>query len=161
MRRPRVLPELEGRPIQVVLSPQGSQWAASSIPRRIIYLDPEVLVQRGEFERILIHEIFHFAWVRLSNQARWDWEAVLRAEIEACAVGELGWSAERRKLKLTRAQMRSRGSMWRIYACESFCDTGAWMYSGLRKHEEFTLHRRAAWRRQRWFEKAFSGAIRI
>ena len=28
---------------------------------------------------------------------------------------------------------------WREYCCESFCDTAAWMYSGVERHEEFTL----------------------
>ena len=64
-------PELAGRPIRVeVRRSLGSHLAGASIPRRLILLDAAVFARRGEFERILIHELFHFAWVRLSNQQR-------------------------------------------------------------------------------------------
>ena len=47
----------------------GANSAATSIPGRLILLDASVLARHGEFERILVHEIFHFAWVHLSNPA--------------------------------------------------------------------------------------------
>jgi hypothetical protein len=148
-----VLPPLSGRPIRVEIRPSlGPHHAATSIPRRLILLDAEVLARRGEFERILIHEIFHFAWVRLSNATRRDWERLLQHDTSG---GELGWSAEWRKAKLTPHHMRMRSLAWRRYACESFCDTAAWLYSGLRAHDEFTLalpHRR---KRRIWFRCAF------
>src|SRR5205085_12499768 len=102
-----VLPPLAGRPIRVeVRRSLGPHLAATDIPRRRILLDAQVLALRGEFERILIHEIFHFAWVRLSNQTLWSWESVLQAELARAksnkGSGELGWSAEWRKHKLTR-----------------------------------------------------------
>ena len=80
----------------------GPHLAATHIPRRRILLDAGLLrADPGEFERILVHEIFHFAWVRLSNQTRRSWEGVLAAELAARARGELGWSSEWRKNKLT------------------------------------------------------------
>jgi len=146
-----LLPDLDGAPIRVVVRASlGPHLAATSIPRRVIYLDREVLVARGDFERIMVHELFHFAWVRLSNQTRWDWERLLARELRRRAKGELGWSAEWRKEKLTSTDIRGRKPKWRHYAGESFCDSAAWMYSGLASHDEFTLaaaerRRRAAW----------------
>ena len=116
-------------------------------------LDSEVLARRGEFERILVHELFHFAWVRLPNQIRWDWERLLANEFAAHARGELGWSSERRKNKLSVADSKRRGIAWRLYACESFCDTAAWQFAGLRRHEEFTLAARFRRQRRNWFGK--------
>jgi hypothetical protein len=147
-----VLPVLAGRPIRVALRKSlGPHLAATSIPRRVILLDSEVLVRHGEFERILIHELFHFAWVRLSNQTRRSWEGVLSSEFSRRARGELGWSAEWRKRKLTHADVVRRSPAWRRYACESFCDTSAWLYAGLRRHDEFTLSARHQRLRERWF----------
>ena len=145
------LPPLAGRPIRVHIRPSlGVHLAETSIPQRIIFLDREVLTRRGEFERILIHELFHFAWVRLSNQTRWSWEEVLTAEFARQSRGELGWSAEWRKNKLSRGDVRGRSPKWRRYICESFCDSAAWMYAGLTEHDEYTLaavdrRRRTAW----------------
>src|SRR6202043_1983087 len=116
-----LLPPLSGRPIRVELRRSlGPHLAATHIPRRLILLDAGLLSQSGEFERILVHEIFHFAWVRLSNQTRRSWEGVLAAEHAARAPGELGWSAEWRKNKLSRADVRARKPAWRRYVCESF-----------------------------------------
>lgn len=135
--------------------------ASTFIRRRLILLDAEVLVQRGDFERILVHELFHFVWVRLSNAVRRDWGRIIEREIRAKARGDLGWSAERRKLNLTPKDARARTKAWRLYACESFCDTSAWLYAGLKSHAEFTLpaaHRRA---RRRWFESTIAGSLLI
>ena len=135
-----MFPQLAGRPIRVeVRRSLGPHLAATSIPRRLILLDAAVFARRGDFERILIHELFHFAWVRLSNQQRRAWEEILMREFRARAAGELGWSAEWRKDTLTREDARGRTPRWRRYACESFCDTAAWLFSGIRRHDEFTL----------------------
>jgi len=161
------LPPLSGRPIRVELRRSlGPHLAATSIPRRLILIDSQTLRASGDFERILVHEIFHFAWPRLSNQKRWSWEDVLRSEFRARATGELGWSAEWRKEKLKgklartdRAQIPSLPSAlpstppWRRYACESFCDSAAWLFSGLRDHDEFTLAPRFRRLRARWFHR--------
>ena len=146
-----------GDPVRVEIRRSlGSHLAGASIPRRLILLDVAVLARHGEFERVLIHELFHFAWVRLSNQKRVTWEQVLASELREEAKGELGWSAEWRKEVLTSADPRVRTPKWRRYACESFCDTAAWMFSGLRAHDEFTLAAASRRLRRRWFTKQFS-----
>ena len=147
-----MLPPLSGRPIRVELRRSlGPHLAATHIPRRVILLDAGLLSQTGEFERILVHEIFHFAWIRLSNQTRRNWEHVLAAEFAARAPGELGWSSEWRKDKLQRSDIRGRSPGWRRYVCESFCDTAAWLWSGLRRHDEFTLASARRPIRRAWF----------
>jgi len=107
--------------------------------------------------RILTHELFHFAWVRLGNPARRSYESLLRREFKQRARGELGWSAESRKdgfshpfgLPLTASLP------WRDYICESFCDTAAWLYSGVHRHNEFTLSARNKKLRAQWFLETF------
>jgi hypothetical protein len=157
-----VLPPLAGLPIRVEIRKSlGPHLAATSIPRRLILLDSQTLRERGEFERILVHEIFHFAWLRLSNQSRWSWEAILRSELNSGAKGELGWSAEWRKRKLTRTDRDRRTPAWRRYACESFCDSAASTYSDLRDHEEFTLAQRFRRNRANWFARNLPQPIPI
>ena len=157
-----MLPPLSGRPIRVELRRSlGPHLAATHIPRRVILLDAGLLDQSGEFERILVHEIFHFAWVRLSNQTRRSWEGVLATELASRARGELGWSAEWRKNKLTRSDIRGRTPGWRRYVCESFCDTSAWLCSGLRLHDEFTLAAGPRRIRRRWFTEHLFGRIPV
>ena len=146
-----MLPPLSGLPIRVELRKSlGPHHAATSIPRRLILLDRGVLTTRGDFERILIHEIFHFAWVHLSNATRRDWETLLSSERDP---GELGWSAEWRKLKLKPSDPRERSPKWKRYARESFCDSAAWLFSGLKRHDEFTLGGKSRRARKAWFEK--------
>ena len=155
-----MLPPLSGPQIRVELrNTLGPHLAATSIPKRLILLDREVLAKQGDFERILIHEIFHFAWVRLSNASRRDWENLLASEK---APGELGWSAEWRKLKLNSTDARLRSPKWRRYARESFCDSAAWLFADLKKHDEFTLPAASRRARKLWFERNFaSHAIAI
>jgi hypothetical protein len=154
-----VLPPFAGGPIRVEIRRSlGPHLAGASIPRRLILLDAAVLARRGEFERILIHELFHFVWVRLSNQKRCAWEQVLAGELRDRVKGELGWSAEWRKEILTRADPRLRTPKWRRYACESFCDSAAWMFAGLRVHDEFTLAAASRRQRRRWFKEQFSAS---
>ncbi|HVT94571.1 MAG TPA: hypothetical protein VHD76_17115 [Bryobacteraceae bacterium] len=167
------LPELEGRPIHVSYLPflharrgrlssgehQPGQpvHAASFIRARRIVLDHALRSTHGELVRVILHELFHFAWVRLGNPVRASYEGMLRHEIAARARGELGWSAESRK----RNDRRWKGNTpaarraWRDYLCESFCDTGAWLYGGMRRHDEFTLARRHRDRRAEWFALQF------
>lgn len=157
-----MLPPLLGRPIRVEIRPSlGAHFAGASIPRRLILLDAGVFARRGEFERILIHELFHFAWVRLSNQQRRGWEEVLERELRRNITGELGWSAEWRKDKLTRTDALRRTPRWRRYACESFCDTAAWLFAGLSTHDEFTLAPRMRRLRRQWFHREFSDAAPV
>lgn len=156
-----MLPILSGGPIRVIVRPSlGGHLAASSIPGRQIHLDSSVFSRHGEFERILIHEIFHYGWVRLSNAKRRAWEQVIAREFAAGARGELGWSAEWRKAALRSRDILRRTPRWRRYACESFCDTAAWMYCRLRAHDEFTLTARARATRRKWFAGNFpKGAV--
>lgn len=129
--------------------------AASFLRRRLIVLDSGLRRHPQEWRRILVHELFHFAWLRLGNPARASWRALLAREFAARARGELGWSAEWRKARLTPADLARSTPRWRDYACEAFCDTAAWLYAGLARHEEFTLSH--CWRkpRRRWFIQQF------
>jgi len=142
--------------------------AASYIRKRRIVLDRELEQQPAELARILVHELFHFAWVRLGNPARRSYEALVREECRQRARGELGWSAESRKRALGKHSPggRQTGSHqatdWREYICESFCDTAAFLYSGVRRHPEYTLAARHRNRRAEWFRAVFErGAIAI
>jgi hypothetical protein len=133
-------------------------YAGTFIRKREIVLDRELERDPRELARILVHELFHFAWVRLGNPARWSYEALVREEWKQRARGELGWSAESRKRELCRRSPASNGSPpWRDYLCESFCDTAAWIYSGVKSHPEFTLAPRHRHRRAKWFRDAFAG----
>ena len=127
--------------------------AGTDIRQRRIVLQKSLANDAGEFRRILIHELFHLAWVRLANPVRWSYEELLGRELDQRARGELGWSAEWRKRELQPADRALRTRKWRCYVCESFCDTAAWRWSGLSSHDEFTLaplHRK---RRKRWIEE--------
>ena len=138
--------------------------AATFIRKRKIILDQELARRPRELARILTHELFHFAWVRLSNQSRYSYEALVRNEWKRHTRGELGWSAESRKAALSRTPkvIARRRKYWREYLCESFCDTAAWLYSGVRRHKEFTLPQRYRKKRAEWFQAAFpAGKIPI
>jgi hypothetical protein len=144
--------------------PQGQPvYAGSFIRKREIVLDQELESRPRELARILVHELFHFAWVRLGNPTRRSYEALLRREWRQRARGELGWSAESRKRLFSKRRLPAPGSpSWREYICESFCDTAAWIYSGVRKHPEYTLAARHRDRRAEWFRQAFrQGSVRI
>jgi len=157
-----LLPRLSGLPIRVELRRSlGPHLAATHIPRRVILLDAGLLAQPGEFERILVHEIFHFAWVRLSNQTRRSWEILLAREFAARARGELGWSAEWRKNKLRHSDVRARTPGWRRYVCESFCDTSAWVCAKVPRHDEYTLAAGARRLRRSWFTQHLLGGLPV
>lgn len=153
----RRLPPLEGAPI-VIEKSNGLRigghalHAGSFLRERRITFD----CTRSEFPRIFVHELFHFAWLRAGNPARAGWEALLHHEFKAGAEGELGWSAEWRKLALDPRDRRTRNRRWREYCCESFCDTAAWRYSAGPSHPEFTLPARFRAVRRAWFGLTFS-----
>jgi len=127
-------------------------YAATFIRKRKIVFDRELEQKPREMARILAHELFHFAWVRLGNPARRSYEALLRREWTQHARGELGWSSESRKSALPQ---RPPVAKWRAYVCESFCDSAAWLYSGVERHSEFTLAERYRRRRAEWFRANF------
>jgi hypothetical protein len=126
--------------------------AGSFLRERRIVLDSGL---RGrERQRILLHELFHFAWIRLSNARRASWTSLIERELAAGARGELGWSAEWRKQALdSHLSPRFR----RDYLAESFCDSAAWRYGSLASHDEFTLTQRWRVKRSAWFDQTFPG----
>lgn len=117
-------------------------------------LDEELRGNKTEHERILYHEMFHFAWVRLGNPRRREWEELLVREWQARARGEAGWSAEWRKQALRPNDLTQRSRAWRDYCCESFCDTGAWIRTG--GEAEVTLGTRRLKTRRFWFMRSFA-----
>jgi hypothetical protein len=162
-------PRVEGLPIGIEFAPElralrgklvsggaarGREvHAGSFLRRRRIVLDAELARKPRELARILVHELFHFVWLRLGNGRRRRFEELIDAEFRSRARGELGWSAEHLKLALGPADRRERTRRWRSYVCESFCDTGAWLFSGVRRHGEFTLGAPARRRRREVFEE--------
>lgn len=134
-----VLSQSNSEPIRIVWTSalrDGSRdaVAGSDIRGRVIHLHPRLRRDSKERDRILVHEIFHFVWVRLGNPKRAAWKSVIAAELRRGARGELGWSSEWRK--------GERPVRTNSYACEAFCDTAAWLYAGIESHEEFTLPKR-------------------
>jgi hypothetical protein len=178
-RRLSCLPPLLGAPIRVEWAPapravgghlltgsgHGEEvHAASFIRERRIVFDEALRHDAGELSRILVHEIFHFAWVRLSNGARQSWRQLLGCEFARGARGELGWSSESRKAAIRSNAGVTPERVWNEYSCESFCDTAAWIYTAGGEHEEFTLARRFREIRRAWFrsiESHRAGGIRI
>jgi hypothetical protein len=151
----RRLPPLTGAPVRIesargLRDRRGPVHAGAFLRERRMAFD----CTRAEFPRIFVHELFHFVWLRAGNAARLSWEALLRAEYAAGARGELGWSAQWRKEALASADAAARSRRWREYCCESYCDTAAWLYGGVRDHAEFTLARRFRTRRGAWFRKS-------
>ena len=103
-----LLPELSGEPITVDLLPELSVsagkllsrgsggkavYAASFIRERRIVLDLALLQTSDLFRAILLHELFHFVWVRLGNPLRASFSKMLAQERDACACGNLGESS--------------------------------------------------------------------
>jgi hypothetical protein len=163
-------PEVRGLPIEIAFLPAprahrgrllsgdaaaGREVLAGSFLRqRRIVLDAALKRQPRELARILTHELFHFAWLRLGNPKRRSYEDLLRREFRSRVKGELGWSAEGAKTSLTRADSVRRTRRWREYVCESFCDSAAWLFGGARRHVEFTLPPPARRARRAWFGQA-------
>ena len=154
----RRLPPLEGAPLRIetacgLRDRHGEVNAGAFLRERRIVFN----CTRTEFPRIFVHELFHFIWLRLGNAPRLSYEALVRGEYRAGARGELGWSAEWRKGALGVRDLRRRTRRWREYCCESFCDTAAWLYSGIRLHPEFNLAGNLRKRRRDWFQESIGG----
>jgi hypothetical protein len=157
------LPDLFGGPIFVSTRPHLKAYrgsllsgrhergmpvhAASFIRHREIILETQLLAHPRKLRMIMAHEIFHFVWARLGNQRRAEFAGLVIAEIEANARGEMGESAGSWK----------RGDL-KNYICESFCDTAAWLYSGVKRSPEFTLAARWREKRRAWFQSTFGTA---
>jgi hypothetical protein len=154
LRNLRRLPPLNGVPIRVgraagLCDRYGASHAVAFLRERRILFDCE----DAEFPRIFAHEVFHFVWLRAGNSARNSFGQILAAEIGNGARGELGWSSEWRKRELTAADRREPTRRWREYCSESFCDTAAWLYSGVMEHDEFTLAKNWRKLRRQWFAR--------
>jgi hypothetical protein len=131
--------------------------ASTSIRRREILLDPSLKKKLPQHRRIMLHEYFHFVWVRLGNPRRAAWETFLKSEWEAGVRGEAGWSAEWRKQNLSPKDVAARSRQWREYCCESFCDTAALAYGIDADRSEVTLSARRQEARAEWFAQTFRG----
>jgi len=159
----RRLPPLSGAPVRIqgaraLGGRRGAVHAGTFVRERRMAFH----CSRKEFPRIFVHELFHFIWARLGNPARRSYERLVNGEWQAGARGELGWSAEWRKRALAAGDVQSRSRRWREYCCESFCDTAAWLYSGVRRHHEFTLTCGCRARRRTWFaQRIESGRLSI
>jgi hypothetical protein len=149
------LPDIHGGPVHLQFLPQltahrgklltsepergKAVHAASFLRERCIVLE-DALIRRPSLLRLMLtHEIFHFVWIHLSNESRHGFERVLVREHTARVAGELGESADVAKESLQPDDMAQRSLRWRNYVCESFCDTAAWMYGGVKRHRYFRL----------------------
>lgn len=168
-RIPRLahLPLLEGRAVRVEFRPELTALrgkllsgagrgtpvlGGSFLRKRLIVLDSGLRRTPRQLARILVHELFHFVWLRLGNPARRQYEKLVRAEFDRRVRGELGWSAEWRKTQLSARDPGGRTRRWREYACESFCDTAGYLYSGIGRYNEGTLPASARQARRKWLE---------
>jgi hypothetical protein len=131
-----------GRLLSGLHQPGKPVHAASFIRRREIVLESQLQSHPRKLKLILIHEIFHFVWARLGNPRRAAFAALIHAELAASARGELGESAQAAK----HGEVKN-------YICESFCDTAAWLYSGVKTSPEFTLAARWRGKRKAWFDQ--------
>jgi hypothetical protein len=135
---------------------------ASFIRERRIVLSDALRGRPAEHRRILLHELFHFAWVRLGNRKRWSFEEVIRREMRAGLKGELGWPAFEAKGRLSTLDVRDRTPRWREYACESFCDTCAWVWQQPAQGRGWTrLAVQAQALRRRWVQRILVGAVKV
>ena len=150
---------IAGRPVEIEFrgtirdNAGGEAHAATDLRQRRMMIEEALMAHPEEFARIFVHELFHFAWLRLGNVKRRYYEGLVAQELRRGVPGELGWSAEWRKQRLNSRDRRERTRKWREYCCESFCDTAAWIYAGVEAHAEFTLARAARARRREWFRK--------
>jgi hypothetical protein len=150
--------EFAGDPIRVEFRSnlRADFHAATFLHRRLILLDQALLRDKGESERILAHEIFHFVWWK-GPLIRKDYEVLIRREFAAGSPGEMGWSADWRKQALRTGDVRNNSRRFREYLCESFCDSCACLLLGISQHEEITLPASARKIRRRFFEANLAG----
>jgi hypothetical protein len=128
-------------------------YAGSFLRKRRIVLEEQMLKTPRVLERIFVHEVFHFVWSKLGNQVRQSFEDLVRAEVDRGVKGELGWSAESLKIKLSAEDLECRSRRWKDYICESFCDSAGWFFGAVHKYSEMTLDREARAERRRWIRK--------
>ncbi|MFZ0592841.1 MAG: hypothetical protein WAM39_20440 [Bryobacteraceae bacterium] len=118
--------------------------------RRIV-LEENLVSEARDLRLIFAHEIYHFAWRRLGNTRRAEYDSLLREELASSALGELGESSSVAKQEHVSQERPLGGNSWKQYVCESFCDTGAWLFSGVEEHRTFQLASRWRTKRALWF----------
>ena len=133
-------------------------YAATYIRERRIVLDEELLSDPARLRFILVHELFHFVWTRLSNEARAEFESLLAHEHERRARGEVGESSAVSKSALARPNTARDTKGWREYVCESFCDTAAWVVCG--ESQGVKLAQKWRDRREAWFDRRLQDAVK-
>jgi hypothetical protein len=158
------MPEIAGAPIEASFAGRSNPpvpaahferiHAGAFLRQRRIVFEKALERDPRELARIFTHELFHFAWYRMGNPRRRSYERLVAREMRAGVAGELGWSAEYRKDALSPRDRSGRTRRWREYVCESFCDSAAWLFSGVARHPEFTLPGPAQRSRRLWFEQA-------
>lgn len=124
--------------------------AASWTRSRRVVLDQSLAANQDELTRIAAHELFHFVWLKMNNGQRRAWGHLLATESTR---GELGWSSEWRRRQLSGDDAGQNTRRWREYVSESFCDTGAWLATGLPADQDITPGRRWLSRRERFFQQ--------
>ena len=119
-------------------------YAASFIRQRRIVLETGLALPAPPLLRfIFVHEVFHFAWVRLGNSSERRILQLLMGELRLTARGELGESSAVKKAELRAPPEFRRGSkLWRDYICESFCDSAACILSAGPVHDGAKLGKR-------------------
>ena len=130
--------------------------ASTYLHHRLIVLDTALRRSPRECERILAHEIFHFVWWKAPS-IRSQYARLIGGELAAGARGEMGWSAEWRKLALRPTDLGGNTRRFREYLCESFCDSCASLLVGIARHPEITLTARSRRGRQSFFEANLAG----
>ena len=101
--------------------------AATFIRQRRIVLESQLLAKRTTAQTILIHELFHFVWMRLGNPRRLSFTNLLALEVELRAEGEIADSAAVAKARWKSCPAST--PLWKNYVCEAFCDTAAFLYA--------------------------------
>jgi hypothetical protein len=136
---------LSGQPIGTAVH------AASFIRDRSITLESALLSRPNTAKLIFVHEVFHFAWARLSNGRRQEFSDLLANEMRRGAVGELGESSAVKKGGIVSRNIADAASRrWRDYVCESFCDTAAWAFGNVARGQDFSLANRWKGLRKEW-----------
>ena len=80
------LPPISGQPVRLeirraLMDRRGAVHAGAFVRERRIAFDASLAGDPREFARIFVHEVFHFAWLRLGNARRWYYEELLRGEL--------------------------------------------------------------------------------
>ncbi len=156
----RRLPPLSGDPIRVgretgLCDRHGDSHAVTFLRGRRILFD----CRRAEFPRVFVHEVFHFVWLRAGNAARDSFGQLLAAEIERGARGELGWSAEWRKLRLTDRDRRSARAAGANTVAKASAIRARGFSRGMARHDEFTLAKSCRKVRRNGLSGPSAGAI--